>query len=363
MTAIAAGLNQKELAMIKRNIDNLKATAPIVPQVNGLDPSLKRAALSLAHRSSNEYATKSGFFEKAPRRMPNDRKVSDSKPGTFWTLKYKNRWFSDGAFVSGNPVVSSFLINEINRGSDLREVENWVGKNTEIILELTSSVFASQAPHWTDIFPYKPLSLASAQRGETVFNQSCAQCHGVYEKFWSDPNSPDYSAVKILKTKRVVYPNQTQVLDVGTDSGRYTGLSTLMPLNTLHMAKTHNIKIEVQRGYVPPPLDGIFARYPYLHNNSVPSLCALLSPAKSRPKTFVQGPSYDPRSDFDDECIGYPVGNKIPPSWLKIKDAKFDTRKEGLSNIGHEAMLFDESGAERFSAQNKSDLIEFLKTL
>jgi len=131
----------------------------------------------------------------------------------------------------------------------------------------------------------------------------------------------------------------------------------------LAISKKMNTLVVPQKGYVPAPLVGIWMRYPYLHNNSIPNLCALLTPPKSRPVVFVQGPSLDAKTDFDSTCVGYPVGNKIPKTWLNDKEAYFDTRKDGLTNIGHYSMLLDNSGNELLTHSEKNDLIEFLKTL
>lgn len=116
-------------------------------------------------------------------------------------------------------------------------------------------------------------------------------------------------------------------------------------------------------GYVPPPLDGIWARYPYLHNNSVPTLCDLLSPPEDRPTEFWQGPADDAETDFDADCVGYPVGDAVPAAWREDEDAHFDATLPGLSNAGHDQMLRDASGAWDLSEDDKLDLIEFLKTL
>ena len=118
-----------------------------------------------------------------------------------------------------------------------------------------------------------------------------------------------------------------------------------------------------QEGYVPPPLVGIWARYPYLHNNSIPSLCDLLTPVKKRTKKFYQGTSNNPKTDFNSECVGFPVGKKAPKAWSKVNDALIDTTKPGLQNIGHERMILNEDGSEKFSHIQKMELIEFLKTL
>jgi hypothetical protein len=40
-----------------------------------------------------------------------------------------------------------------------------------------------------------------------------------------------------------------------------------------------------------------------------------------------------------------------------------DTTKPGLRNTGHVKMLLDENGREKFAKDDKTDLINFLKTL
>jgi hypothetical protein len=117
-----------------------------------------------------------------------------------------------------------------------------------------------------------------------------------------------------------------------------------------------------QDGYAPPPLVGIWSRYPYFHNNSIPNLCALLTVAKDRPVRFYQGPSDNIDTDFDKNCIGYPLGQETPASWVQT-EALVDTKRPGLSNIGHEKMLLKEDGTERFGPEDKKALMEFLKTL
>jgi hypothetical protein len=77
-----------------------------------------------------------------------------------------------------------------------------------------------------------------------------------------------------------------------------------------------------------PPLTAVSATAPYLHNGSVPTLEALLEPAKRRPMTFAVG-----RAGF-----------------------VLDTRLPGNRNIGHEY-------GTALSARDKADLIAFLKSL
>jgi len=152
-------------------------------------------------------------------------------------------------------------------------------------------------------------------------------------------------------------------VDVGTDMGRARGIGDFdEALNGLAISKRFGTVVEEQPGYLPPPLDGIFARYPYLHNGSVPTLCDLLSPPEARPVTFVQGPSEAPE-DYDADCVGYPVGDAIPEGWSAIPDGLYDTTQPGRSNAGHDAMLRDAMGQWVLTPEDQADLIAFLKTL
>ena len=124
------------------------------------------------------------------------------------------------------------------------------------------------------------------------------------------------------------------------------------------------VVVEPQIGYVPPPLVGIFSRYPYMHNNSIPTLCDVLRNPNQRTASFYQGPNSNKETDYDFECVGYPTGKLIPESWKKEKDAFFDTSKPGLRNIGHySTIMLTKEGVEKYNAQEKQDIIEYLKTL
>lgn len=331
------------------------------PEVLGLDTSLAQVGISLSLRHQDEYAS----FNKAallnPLPHPLSYKVADSKPAVWWNLKYKTRWLSDGSIVSGNPIYTNFLWNEIGRGADLKELSGWLKENQKIVKELTAAAFASEAPHYNQFFP-NTINLEKAQRGEILFNKNCAGCHGYYEKNWSSPDADKLSYNELIKTNRVKYHRKTPVKDVGTDAGRYEGMKYFADdLNRLKISQEMGVKVVPQIGYVPPPLVGIWARWPYFHNNSAPTLCDVLSPVSQRPVTFYMMDSIDPKIHFDQKCNGYP---RIAPENYRKPLYLYDTTKLGLSNKGHEKkILLDENGREKFSHQDKFDLIEFLKTL
>ncbi len=349
----------EETLMFKRSRDNLKYVGARDPRVLGLDTAAAQVGLSLYNRGKDPYARKE---KPVGRRKPHPLKrfVADSKPMPWWNLKYKTKWLSDGSVVSGNPILMNFIWNEIGRGTDLEELQTWFDENEHKVEELTAAVFATHAPKWIDFFPENSININSAKRGEILFNRSCKKCHGTYEKGWSSPFSLFKSKRDQIATTKVIYHKITPVKDVGTDPQRYQAIKFLeKDMNRLKINQMANIKMEAQKGYVPPPLVGIWARYPYFHNNSIPNLCAILTPPEARPIVFYHGPAKNIKTDYDQDCVGYPVGNKMPRSWKKLKNAKFDTRKKGLSNKGHSKFL----SKYTWSKQDKSDLIEYLKTL
>src|SRR5262249_26093042 len=121
-----------------------------------------------------------------------------------------------------------------------------------------------------------------------------------------------------------------------------------------------------QKGYIPPPLEGIWARYPYLHNGSIPNLCAFMTSPNARPKKYYGGRASDRTRDFSQDCVGYRIGDAA--SGLTAKEWQeeqylFDTARLGLSNSGHWDGIFSDENGEFFTPDQKGDLIEFLKTL
>jgi hypothetical protein len=93
--------------------------------------------------------------------------------------------------------------------------------------------------------------------------------------------------------------------------------------------------------YFAPTLNGVWARSPYLHNGSVRTMDQLLTRPSDRAKTFHRG-----SKTFDEEEMGFTdEGSYV-----------FDTAGTGNSNAGHEY------GTD-LSAEDKRDLIEYLKTL
>lgn len=355
---------EEDRLMFLDSKDAIRYVGTKQPAVLGLDTSLAQVAMSLAKRAQDPYSTKTPDSWKKPRPNKLEKMIADSKPAVWWNLKYKNRWLSDGSIVSGNPVHTNFLWNEIGRGTDLKALEKWLMENDETIRDLTAAVFASKPPRYEKFFGVNSLDIDKAKKGQKHFAMACARCHGNYTKGWDLPEAGTLSDEALLQNVNLTYHKKTPVRDVGTDPGRYLGMKEFAgALNSLQISKAIGTVVEPQTGYVPPPLDGIWSRWPYFHNNSIPNLCALLTVSTKRPVTYWAGKADDKDRDFDQDCVGYPLAEKTPAEWKRNKDLFYDTRKEGLRNTGHDVGIFIKDGVEIFTADEKMELIEFLKTL
>jgi hypothetical protein len=99
-------------------------------------------------------------------------------------------------------------------------------------------------------------------------------------------------------------------------------------------------------GYANMPLDGLWLRAPYLHNGSVPTLRALLWP-ETRPAQFYR--AYDV---YDSKDVGFVSSGPD----AQRDGVLFDTTLKGNSNAGHVY-------GQQLSAEQREDLLEYLKTL
>jgi hypothetical protein len=335
--------NADEAALIQRTQDSLHAVGALSPQALGLDTSLAQMALSLARRGPDGKATISPVYSDKPRADVLETLRADSKPPDWYGVKYKDRYGSDGG-VLGDVMMSVVLWNEIARGTDLDQLDAWIKTNPKVLADLGKVVRSATPPRIGD-FVADAIDVAAARRGEPIYVANCASCHGYNDKNWAQGTA----------TVQVRYPRPTRVYDVDTDVGRATGMVSLAQrVNALDISKKYGMALKATGGYVATPLDGIWSRYPYLHNRSVPNLCELLKPASQRVSGYYVGTTDDIATDYDEACVGYPTVN-VPRAWI-TGERLFDTGREGLSNAGHEIFV---DAAEK----DKRDLIEYLKTL
>lgn len=205
-----------------------------------------------------------------------------------------------------------------------------------------------------DLLPPKyPFSIDAvrATRGKAKFEMTCAHCHGTYET--------DSGGLPIYKAPRYI-PWEI----VKTDRDRLEGATD----EFLELVRTNPLNDVIQynadkgKGYFAPRLHAIWARFPYLHNGSVPSIAALLTPPAKRPRAFSLRDAGDIER-FDTSALGLTLpsaGSSEEYSLLKEgaegqRDV-YSVDRVGHSNQGHD-FFTDLSNSE------KGDLIEYLKTI
>ena len=117
-------------------------------------------------------------------------------------------------------------------------------------------------------------------------------------------------------------------------------------------------RLDPQQGYVAPPLDGIWATAPYLHNGSIPTIAALLD-SSIRP-TYWTRSFESTRAAYDDKALGWKFVNlghgKDGEKTASRKASIYDTTKLGYSNAGH-------TFGDALGADDRAAVIEYLKTL
>ncbi len=355
--ALGTGASPGETELWRQARENIRYVRSVEPRARGLDTALAHTILSLGTRELDPWATRTEASYQDPRANPLETYPSDVKPATWWLTKYKNKFFSDGSLVSGNPVLGALLVNEFGRGSDLVALDIWIEDNWTLIEEFTTGVFSTEPPDFFDHFAASEFDLESAQRGESLYVDHCARCHGQYDKGWSQPDAASLTIREQLATVQVRYFENTPIHEVGTDPHRARSVEFIQDINDLALSEKYDLVLTPQDGYVPPPLVGVWARWPYLHNNAVPNLCALLTPAAARPSVYLFGKVEQRSRDFDAVCNGYPLSP--PPNFQDT----FDTTVPGLAASGHDEGILTDAGVERFSATDKQDLIRYLQTL
>src|SRR5262249_16545448 len=183
---------------------------------------------------------------------------------------------------------------------------HWDGNNTSVDeRNLSAALGAGVTPVTVDIaaikrvrawiwnlpapaFPVRPPTSDNHKkigaRGQKLFADYCAGCHGmrVYDYQKSTSEAYDYNTNRFRRLGQI-----EDLAKIGTDPDRWESYTQNFAAaqNTLYAGYrwrfTHFRKTG---GYASQPLDGIWARSPYFHNGSVPTLRDLLEPAAKRPR-------------------------------------------------------------------------------
>jgi len=205
-----------------------------------------------------------------------------------------------------------------------------IRRATELLLDLAPP----ESPYLNGI------DAAAAQRGQAIYMNECQACHG-----WMDGRRFRFDG------ERLGYVD-VPVSDIGTDRGRFDAFSETVVAKQHELFKGTEFEFrhfQKTKGYSNLPLDGLWARAPYLHNGSVPNLWSLLKPPAERPVAFQRG------SDILDPLNGGFEAAPCDPENDSHGVFCYDTRKPGNSNAGHDF-------GTAHSIEERRDLLEYLKT-
>jgi cytochrome c5 len=276
-----------------------------------------------------------------------DAPGSDADVPAWWLLHRKRTMYVDGSV-------------------DVRSVRSnmqfLMGKNSGEAIRALEPAFADIRAYLLSLRPPPYPFAIDAERAETgrgVFEHRCAKCHGTY----GDGGD---------------YPNQIVPLEtIGTDAFRLTSVSSWFRayFNETWFAENWQMD-EDPVGYQAPPLNGVWASAPYLHNGSVPTVYGVLNPA-ARPRFFrrlagtaaetydpvqlgwrvVELPKGRPADDHTHDALEDDLARRRrqADSALERREV-FDTTMPGKSNQGHPFGL-------PLSEDERTAVIEYLKTL
>jgi len=292
------------------------ATGPyIVSEKIGANPADKLATVLAAYRDgeSLEWQQQTNW--------PLETSVIPSDVPAWWLLKKKNAMFAtaSGKGDFARIMMASGLLT-LEDKTQAESIDSHFDDVLAYLLSLTAPAYSGN------------INTTMAGRGEKVFKANCASCHG-YEEY---------------------YPNLLVDLDVvGTDPAlaevQQSNAQFTNWYNNSWFASAPNAALmDPEYGYLAPPLDGVWATAPYLHNASVPNLETLLN-SSARPTYWTRSGS---SSDYDMEAVGWSYTESTSPGgkWT------FDTTLPGYGNQGH-------TFGDALSDEERTALIEYLKTL
>jgi cytochrome c2 len=313
------GENAKKYEAAKNFIRSIKAVSPsLITGTKGVNLADALAALLVSHRNPQTLEwSDTNLLSPLTEIIPTDVPA-------WWLLKKKNAMFYNGFGRGdfGRFLMASNLLT-VTDTAEAKEVDSHFND----VLAFINSI---QAPK----FP-KPIDESMAAQGKNIFSVTCKKCHGTYGEGSMYPN--------LLVSEKVIQ----------TDSALYTSnYSNPQFVNWFNQSwfttGDHPAKLVPYRGYIAPPLDGIWITAPYLHNGSVPDLETLLN-SKKRPKYWQRNfttPSYN----YD--IPGYNYETKDAPGGNEV----YNTTIKGFSNEGH---YF----GDKLSEKERRSVIEYLKTL
>lgn len=306
--------------------DRLAAIAPwSMTDTVGANPAQAITLALMAHRDPETLA-----WSDAPLMDLPDSDVLPVSVPPWWNVHKKHAMFYNGQ-GRGDHVGTMILASTTCTDSvaEAREIDRWF-----------TDVAAYLATLEPPAYPW-PIDQALADDGERVFNRECKECHGRYGRGEH-------------------YPNKLVALDeVGTDplmaELAVDGAEDYIRWFERSFYGRHGDAVP-GRGYVAPPLDGVWATAPYLHNGAVPTIAVLLD-SSTRP-TYWRHDGAEP--DYDQAALGwqYQALEQGREQFASLEEQKwvYDTTRPGYGNQGH-------GFGDELTGPERTAVLEYLKTL
>ena len=323
---------QIEKDELDRFVERLQTIGPYTETLTvGVNPADNLAAILCAHRERETLAWSSEPLLELP---PQVVVPVDVPP--WWRMAKKNAMFyiaaGRGDHARIEMTASTLCTDSVE---DAKKIDAYFP-------DIAAYIESIQPPAFTG-----PIDAALAGTGKAVFEATCSGCHGTYGEEPSYPNL--LIAIDDIGTDPTMVTGYTQFVDIYVDWFNQSFYGEIAHLDP-------------QPGYVAPPLDGIWATAPYLHNGSVPTIEALLDSAQ-RPRYWSR--KYDASgvyddSDYNDAALGWNVTvldhGRDEESVVQAKTHLYDTTQPGYSNAGHVY-------GDALSSEERKAVIEYLKTL
>lgn len=246
----------------------------------------------------------------------------------WWLAKRKKFLYYDG--FAARSVREGLMQFTLDPGNGAQTIKSYLPDFEDIYAWLMTL----EAPK----YPW-PIDKTLAARGMVVFTNHCARCHGTYQAGGS-------------------YPEKTvELSEIGTDPVRLREMlrDFRKNLSQSWLGEYGQIQTILEpKGYVAPPLDGVWASAPYLHNGSVPTLWDLLNPDR-RPKIWRRTVDAYDMIKVGVEATGF---DQLPSN-LGPEERRYyyQTDQPGFSNSGHRYPN------RPLSESEQKALLEYLRTL
>jgi len=313
------GDNVKKYDAAKNFLTAIKAISPkLITSTKGVNLADGLAALLVSHRDPQTLQ----WSDKNLLSLPDE--IIPTDVPAWWLLKKKHGMFYNGFGRGdfGRFLMASNLLT-VSDTSEAKEVDSHFND----VLAFINSIQPPKYP--------KAIDESMASNGQEIFNATCSKCHGTYGADGEYPNLliPE----SMIKTDSALYTSNysnPQFVDWFNKSWFTSG--------------DHPAQLVPYRGYIAPPLDGIWVTAPYLHNGSVPDLEAVLN-SKKRP-TYWQRSFTKQDYNYDNPGWNYEVKDSTGSNEV------YNTTLKGYGNYGH---YF----GDKLSDKERKAVIEYLKTL